>query len=320
MSDLQFISRALQLFEKQSRENLLYREYIHQLKQKSTELTALDQLPFLPISFFKTHTIQTGVFEPELFFESSGTTGAVNSRHVVRDLKSYLSNTEKNFKEFYGDPTEYCFLGLLPSYLERGNSSLVAMVDYFITMSNHTSSGFFLHDFKKLYEVLIELEAKKQKTILIGVTFALLDFLEQFSLQLKHTIVMETGGMKGRKTELTRAELHEILKKGFGVASIHAEYGMTELMSQAYSKGDGIFYPASTMRILLRSMDDPFEMWSADEHIMRTGVINVIDLANKDSIGFIATEDLARFTGNGGIELLGRIDNTDMRGCSLLTA
>ncbi len=320
MSDPQFISHAFTLFEKQSRENLLYRDYIHQLGQKSTEITALEQLPFLPISFFKTHSIQTGSFEPELYFESSGTTGSVNSRHGVKHLKSYLSNTVKNFKEFYGDPAEYCFLGLLPSYLERGNSSLVAMVDHFIQISGHPSNGFFLHDFKRLYEVLIELEAKKQKTLLIGVTFALLDFVEQFSLQLKHTIVMETGGMKGRKSELTRAELHAILKNGFGVSSVHAEYGMTELMSQAYSKGDGIFYPASTMSILLRSPDDPFEVWKGDEHIMRTGVINVVDLANEDSVGFIATDDLARFTEDGGVELLGRIDNADVRGCSLLTA
>ena len=299
---------------------MLYREYVTKLGIDPATVHHIENIPFLPISFFKTHLVQTGSFEPEVCFESSGTTGAVNSKHAVKKQSDYLYNCEKIFREFYGNPEEYCILGLLPSYLERGHSSLVAMVNHLINLSNSLASGFFLHDFQHLHEVLSAMEGKKQKTLLIGVTYALLDFAAAFPMQLNHTIVMETGGMKGRKTELTRAELHDLLKKGFGVEAIHAEYGMTELLSQAYSKREGIFYTSSTMKILLRSLDDPFEIWNADEHIMKTGVINVIDLANEDSLGFIATEDLARFTGNGGFELLGRMDNSDVRGCSLLTA
>lgn len=298
----------------------MYRNFIEGLHINPTSINRLEEIPFLPISFFKTHSVKTGAFNPVQCFESSGTTGMNNSRHCISDLKQYLDHTVVLFEEQYGDLREYCVIGLLPSYLERKNSSLIAMVDHFIQLSNHRYSGFFLHDFKQLQEVLSQLEASGQKTLLMGVTFALLDFAASHPMQLHNTIVMETGGMKGRRKELTRSEVHQLLKDGLGVGSIHAEYGMTELMSQAYSKGDGIYQMSSTLKILLRSIDDPFEIWNANEHIMRTGVINVIDLANRDSIGFIATDDLARFTGNGAFELMGRVDSSDVRGCSLLTA
>ncbi|MEY3687689.1 MAG: hypothetical protein RIR84_530 [Bacteroidota bacterium] len=320
MFDPLFIEDAWRLFKKQSAENPLYRKFTEGLRINPSTITRLEEIPFLPISFFKTHSVRTGVFNPVQCFESSGTTGTINSKHCIRDLKQYLDHTVALFEEQYGDIKDYCVIGLLPSYLERKNSSLIAMVEHFIQLSNHTCSGFFLHDFKQLHEVLGRLEASRQKTLLMGVTFALLDFAAAHPMQLRHTIVMETGGMKGRRKELTRSEVHQLLKAGLGVASIHAEYGMTELMSQAYSKGEGIYQMSSTLKILLRSIDDPFEIWHANEHIMRTGVINVIDLANKDSIGFIATDDLARFTGNGAFELMGRVDSSDVRGCSLLTA
>ena len=318
--DQRFIDRALQLFRKQSAENELYRNFISGLHIEPGEVSNISDVPFLPISFFKTHLVKTGVFEPVKCFESSGTTGMINSKHCISNMDAYLENTVAIFKEYYGNPDQYCILGLLPSYIERGNSSLVSMVDHFIGLSKHPFSGFFLHDFKKLHEVLMHLESLQQKTILIGVTFALIDFAESFPMKLNHTVIMETGGMKGRKKELTRNELHQLLKQGFGVDAIHAEYGMTELMSQAYSTGDGIYNTSSRMKVFLRSTDDPFEIWEEGEHNMRMGVINVVDLANTDSVGFIATDDLARFIGDGRFELMGRIDNSDVRGCSLLTA
>jgi hypothetical protein len=315
-----FIKDALRLFKKQSEENPLYRKFIDGLHLDPISVSRLEDIPFLPISFFKTHQVKTGEFHPAHCFESSGTTGTINSMHCISDMQQYLTNTVNLFEEQYGDISDYCMLGLLPSYLERNNSSLVAMVDHFIQLSKHPSSGFFLDDFKGLHDTLIHLEANRQKTLLIGVTFALLDFATAYPMKLHHAIVMETGGMKGRKKELTRTELHQQLKFGLGVEAVHAEYGMTELMSQAYSKGEGIYQTSSRLKIMLRSTDDPFEIWNANEHIMRTGVINVIDLANLDSVAFIATDDLARFTGNGAFELMGRVDSSDIRGCSLLTA
>ncbi|MFM1795209.1 MAG: hypothetical protein RL642_1594, partial [Bacteroidota bacterium] len=264
------------------------------------------------------HSIKTGLFDPEVFFESSGTTGVHPSRHGILSLKAYLQNATENFNEFYGRPDEYCFLALLPSYLERGNSSLVAMADHFIKLSGHPSSGFFLHDLNQLHQTLTQLEEKGQPTILLGVTYALMDFAEQFPMQLQHTLVMETGGMKGRREEITRAALHQFLGYRLGVREIHAEYGMTELQSQAYSKGGGWFKTPSTMKVLLRSPDDPFEVWEPLDYPMRTGAVNIIDLANADTISFIATDDLARFRADGSFEITGRMDNCDIRGCSQL--
>ncbi len=314
-----FRNDAIRLFRRQAEGNILYREFLSHLHVNVNDVAEICQIPYLPISFFKTHFLQTGTFRPEIFFESSGTTGTINSRHGIRSLEVYLNNTIDNFKEVYGDHKQYCFLALLPSYLERGNSSLVAMTERFISESRHPDSGFFLYDTEQLVNKLLKLNEAGQPTILIGVTYALLDLAEQYSLQLKNTIVMETGGMKGRKKEITRNELHAFLKQRFGVNCIHAEYGMTELQSQAYSTGDGHFRPSSTMRVLLRSPDDPFEIWQWNQFPGRTGVINIIDLVNADTQAFIATDDLGRFTGDGGFEVLGRLDNCDIRGCSLLT-
>jgi hypothetical protein len=314
-----FRNDAICLFRKQAKENSVYQEFLAYLNCKFDEVTELTQIPFLPISFFKTRLLQTGTFTPDVFFESSGTTSSVNSRHGIKSLGHYLNNTVLNFTEVYGSLGKYCFLALLPSYLERGNSSLVAMTDHFIQESGHADSGFFLYNLNEMVAKLLRLEAAGQPTILIGVTYALLELAEQYTLQLQNTIVMETGGMKGRKKEITRTELHSFLMQQLGVKSIHAEYGMTELQSQAYSTGEGLFYPSSTMRVILRSPDDPYELWTWNQFPGRTGVINIIDLANTDTQAFIATDDLGRFTGNGGFEVLGRLDNCDIRGCSLLT-
>jgi hypothetical protein len=314
-----FSALAMAIFRRQAIQNPLYAAYLGHLKVDEAKVKTTQEIPFLPISFFKSHVLKSGEFAETYIFESSGTTGSVNSRHYIKDVSSYLANAENNFREAYGDPSAYCFLALLPSYLERGNSSLVAMADHLIKLSQHPLGGFFLYDFKKLQSMLSQLESQGQAVVLLGVTYALLDFAEAYPMNLQHTIVMETGGMKGRKKELTRAELHAFLKSNLGVETIHAEYGMTELQSQAYSKGEGIFKPSSTMKVLLRSPDDPFDVWAADENPGKTGAINIIDLANEDSIAFIATDDLGRFTGDGGFEVLGRIDNADIRGCSLLS-
>lgn len=310
--------KALELFRDQAKNNETYRNYLFQLSIDPTFISDITQIPFLPISFFKTHQLMTGNFEPQICFESSGTTGVQTSRHCIAGLESYLDNALLNFSQFYGDPADFCFLALLPSYLERGNSSLVAMADHFMKVSRHPDNGFFLHDLEDLRERLIRLDNSGQKTILLGVTFALLDFAERYSLDLKHTIVMETGGMKGRKEEITREALHEFLMQRLGVDAIHAEYGMTELQSQAYSMGKGYFKPSDTMMVLMRSPDDPFEIWTSAEFPRRSGVVNIIDLANKDTMAFIATDDLGRFNVDGSFEILGRVDHADIRGCSLL--
>ena len=314
-----FSTQAMAIFRRQAIQNPVYAAYLGHLKVDETKINAIREIPFLPISFFKSHALKSGEFAESFIFESSGTTGSINSRHYIKRLSTYLTNAENNFREAYGDPSGYCFLALLPSYLERGNSSLVAMADHFIKLSQHPLGGFFLYDKERLHTVLLELESQDQAVVLLGVTYALIDFAEEYPMNLQHTIVMETGGMKGRKKELTRAELHTFLKNNLGVKSIHAEYGMTELQSQAYSKGEGIFRPSSTMKVLLRATDDPFEVWESHENPGKTGAINVIDLANEDSIAFIATDDLGRFTGDGGFEILGRMDNADLRGCSLLS-
>jgi len=273
----------------------------------------LNQIPFLPISFFKTAEIKTGHFLPEIVFESSGTTGTNTARHFVKQSDLYRQSFVKGFERFYGGIRGYCVLGLLPAYLERTGSSLVWMVDEMIRISGHDESGFYLYDFDKLHEVLLKLEKDKQPTLLIGVSFALLDFAEKYTMKLTHTIVMETGGMKGRKKEITRIELHNLLKQRLGVNQIHSEYGMTELLSQAYSSGNGIFKPVPWMKILVREEDDPMSVRYAGE-----GMMNIIDLANIDSCAFIATDDVVRLYEDGSFEVLGRMDNSDIRGCSLL--
>jgi hypothetical protein len=314
----QFRNAAIALFRKQGIDNQVYREFLTHLGIDVYEVNDILKIPFLPISFFKTHLLQTGSFIPETIFESSGTTGSINSKHGIQSLKYYLDNTLVNFREFYGDPRNYCFLALLPSYLEKGNSSLVAMSEFLMQESGHPENGFFLNNVEQLVIRLLKLDSQSQQVILLGVTYALIDLAENYDLALNHVIVMETGGMKGRKKEITRLELHALLREKLGVQEIHAEYGMTELQSQAYAVRNGIFRASSTMKVLLRSPDDPFEIWHADQYPGRTGIINVIDLANSHTQAFIATDDLGRFSPDGGFEVLGRVDNCDIRGCSLL--
>jgi len=313
-----FLEESLRLFRLQAVQNPIYSDYIRLLSIDVSKITSLEQIPFLPVGFFKIHELKCGNFTAEAIFESSGTTSPVNSKHFVKDIASYLQNATSIFNQFYGPISDFCILALLPSYLERNNSSLVCMVDHFIKQSGHKQSGFFLNDHDNLYSTLSKLEDENQPTVLFGVTFALLDFAEKYKMNLKNTIVLETGGMKGRRKEITREELHLFLNKQLGVNAVHAEYGMTELLSQAYSFGNGLFKMPSNMKVLLRSLDDPFDIWTSDNDRQQTGVINIIDLANKDSICFIATEDLGRFTADGGFEIVGRLDNSDIRGCSLL--
>ncbi len=273
-------------------------------------------MPYLPISFFKTHRIVTGEFEPAVVFESSGTTQTVNSRHLVRDTGLYTRSFVDAFNRFYGPVEDFVVLGLLPSYLERKNSSLVFMVEDLIRRSGRPESGFYLYEHEKLADTLLALEARRQPTLLIGVTFALLDFAENHRMDLRHTIVMETGGMKGRREEWTREELHAYLQDRLGADAIHAEYGMTELLSQAYSKGHGRFECPPWMKVLVRDENDPFQLSSASA----AGVINVIDLANIHSCSFIATDDIGKLYEDGSFSVLGRLDRSALRGCSLMVS
>lgn len=305
---------ALEMFRYQYRYNALYRAYTDALHIQPQAVQALTDIPFLPIQFFKTHDVVCGQFQPELVFESSGTTQTVNSRHLVKDAGMYERSFITAFEQFYGPVTDYVVVGLLPSYLERQHSSLVVMVQEMIRRSGHAGSGFYLYEHEKLYAQLQEMEALGQKVLLIGVTFGLLDFAEKYRLSLQHTIVMETGGMKGRREEWTREQVHAFLKDRLGVTAVHSEYGMTELLSQAYAYRNGIFNTPPWMKVLLRDENDPFQLFTA----AAAGVINVIDLANVYSCAFIATEDIGRLHADGSFEVLGRLDNSALRGCSLM--
>jgi Acyl-protein synthetase, LuxE len=312
-----FSEKALQLFHFQYRENRVYRQYCDMLGIDPGKVTQLSSIPFLPVGFFKTHRVMTGSFEPEMFFESSGTSGSINSRHMVKEASLYRESFLHGFRKFYGEPSSWCIIGLLPSYLERRHSSLVMMVDELVRLTGHPKSGFYLYDHEKLYESLLQLEISGQKTLLIGVTYALLDFAEKFPMSLKHTIVMETGGMKGRREEMTRTEVHEILQQQWELDVVHSEYGMTELLSQGYSKGQGIFHTSDTMKVMIREEDDPLDVHKHGVKEQR-GIINIIDLANIWSCAFIATEDAGRLLPDGSFEVTGRVDYSDIRGCSLM--
>ena len=309
----EFEALALQIFQFQYQKNSIYRVYADALKVNPASVQSVAQIPFLPIRFFKSHAVITETFEPAIVFESSGTTGSINSKHPVKDLALYEESFLKGFAAFYGDIQDYCVIGLLPSYLERNSSSLVYMVDKLIQLSPHSESGFYLYDHDKLHTVLTSLEKAGKKTLLIGVTYALLDFAEQFPMPLKNTIIMETGGMKGRREEMIRPEVHQLLKNAFGVSTVHSEYGMTELLSQAYSKGEGIFNSPPWMKVLVRDEEDPLLLKSQG-----SGVINIIDLANIYSCSFIATDDAGKLNADGSFEVLGRVDGSDLRGCSLM--
>lgn len=310
-----FVPRALQLFAFQYAQNPLVRRYADALGADPARVTGLAGIPFLPVSFFKTHAVKTTDFLPEAVFASSGTTGLPASRHEVRELGLYTGSFTAGFQRFYGAPGDWCIIGLLPSYLERTNSSLVVMVHELIGRSGHPDSGFYLYEHEVLYGVLQRLEEQGQKTLLIGVSFALMDFAERYAMELRHTVVMETGGMKGRRRELTRPELHAFLTGRLGVDVIHAEYGMTELLSQAWSSGHGLFTCPPWMRVLVRAEDDPLDVRTEGE-----GILNIIDLANQWSCAFLATEDVGRVRPDGRFEVSGRVDNSDIRGCSLLVA
>lgn len=302
-------------------QNEIYRSYVDELGIDISGVKRIENIPFLPISFFKSHKIATTDFEPAIIFESSGTTGENTSSHFVKDLSVYKRSFLKAFRLFYGDPANWCIIALLPGYLDRQHSSLVYMTDELIKMSNHPYSGFYLDDFDKLYQSIVHNEIRDQPVLLIGVTFALMDFAEKYFLQLKHTTVMETGGMKGRRTEIIREEVHDFLKNKLGVQHIHSEYGMTELLSQAYSPEKGIFQCPPWMNVMVREENDPFEITSGPViQNSSTGLINIIDFANLYSCSFIATDDIGRLYSNGNFEVLGRRDMSDLRGCSLLTS
>src|SRR5690606_17296429 len=304
---------ALEVFRFQYENVSVYRNFCNYLKTNISEVKTIQQIPFLPIQFFKNHRIIAEGFSEEMIFTSSGTTGNITSKHYVSSLKIYEESFQKAFKNQYGNPSNYAILALLPSYLEREGSSLIYMVENLIGKSNNQHSGFYLYEMEELIEKLEFLEKNKKKSILIGVSYALLDLIEQKKFQLNNTIIMETGGMKGRRKEMIKEELHKILKSGFGVEKIHSEYGMTELLSQAYSVGDGIFTCPPWMKILTRDPEDAFSYTFG-----KTGGINVIDLANVYSCSFIATQDLGKINDDRSFEILGRFDNSDIRGCNLM--
>jgi len=310
----EFNGLALKIYELQRKTVPIYHEYIKSLPERLQHPEHYSQIPFLPIGFFKSHRVVNPEIQPEITFYSSGTTGVIPSGHFVAKRAWYKKVYLKTFRHFYGNPNQYCVLALLPFYLERKGSSLVEMASGLIKKTSHTDSGFYLNEFDELYQVLLDLKSRNQKTILMGVTFGLLDFIETFKLDFPELIVMETGGMKGRRKELLRDEVHDMLIKAFGVKQVHSEYGMTELLSQAYSKNDGIFYTPPQMKVLIRDINDPFSILGHGQ----SGGINIIDLGNLYSCSFIATQDLGKTANDGSFEVLGRFDNSDVRGCNLM--
>jgi phenylacetate-coenzyme A ligase PaaK-like adenylate-forming protein len=313
-SEEDFRALALDIFDYQFKNNKVYRSFCDLLYKHPSDVKTIQDIPFLPIQFFKTHDILSSQKAIETTFTSSGTTGTATSKHLVTDLSIYKTSFTKGFETVYGAIEDYVILALLPSYLEREGSSLIYMVDTMIKQSKHSESGFYLNNIAELKDTLTTLDAKGKQVLLIGVSFALLDLIETYQFQLHNTIIMETGGMKGRRKELIREELHHQLKSGFGVDTIHSEYGMTELLSQAYSKGEGFYNCPNWMRIVTRDTEDALSI----QPIGKTGGINVIDLANINSCAFIATQDLGRVHQNGSFEIIGRFDHSDIRGCNLM--
>lgn len=309
-----FDNRCMETFRYQAEHCAVYRQYLSLIHADPAAINRPGEIPFLPIEFFKSHRVVSGSVEAQVTFTSSGTTGMVQSRHEVADVAIYERSFRTAFELFYGHPSDMAILALLPSYSEREGSSLIYMVDDLIRQSRHPQSGYFLYNHGDLHSALQALKAAGTPTLLIGVTYALLDFVEQYSIDFPELMVMETGGMKGRRREMIREEVHALLSHGFGVAAIHSEYGMTELLSQAYSEGEGIFRCPPWMDILVRDTNDPFSLLPDG----RTGAINVIDLANIHSCAFIATQDLGRKYADGSFEVLGRFDQSDIRGCNLL--
>ena len=313
-TDADFVQAALQTFGYQYQHNKVYQRFCTLLGRTPDKVRQLTDIPFLPIEFFKSEAVYCGNERPTTVFTSSGTTGSQTSRHYVKDLAVYQQSFRQGFADFYGNIEEYTVLALLPSYLERTGSSLITMVADLIERSGSADSGFYLNEYDLLAEKLTSLDRSGRKVLLIGVSFALLDLVETHRFQLKNTIVMETGGMKGRRKELIREELHAILCEGFGVEYIHSEYGMTELLSQAYSGGSGLYESVRWLKVLIRDTNDALSY----QRLLKTGGINLIDLANIHSCSFIATQDLGRLHPDGRFEVLGRFDNADIRGCNLL--
>lgn len=311
-SESDFESHALELFRYQAGHNAIYDQYLSQLGIIPKKINRLDQIPFMPIEFFKSFIIKTNVWQEEIVFESSGTTGMTPSRHYIKDVDAYKTHAKNLFEDVFGSVNDLTILALLPSYLERQGSSLVSMVDYLINASANANSGFFLHQYD---ELLTSLEASRGEgeVILFGVSFALLELAERYKLDLSHVTLIETGGMKGRRAELTHKELYDILQEQLNFKSIYSEYGMTELLSQAYGL-EGNFECPESMHVMIRDINDPFSyVWNG-----RTGGINVVDLANFDTCAFIETKDIGRIATDGTFEVLGRFDNSELRGCNLL--
>ena len=315
-NDDEFITAALSVFRYQYENNKVYHRFCNLLHRSPHNVHTLEDIPFLPIHFFKTEKVYCGDTPHQEIFTSSGTTGVQTSQHYVKDLSIYQESFRKGFQHFYGDVRNYTILALLPSYLERQGSSLITMTDDLIRQSQSEESGFYLHNYAQLAATLQRLDKAGGQVLLIGVSFALLSLVEQYTFQLKNTIVMETGGMKGKRKELIREELHQLLKEGFGVPHIHSEYGMTELLSQAYSSGEGIYRSVPWMKILIRDTNDALSYLPTG----KTGGVNVIDLANIHSCSFISTQDLGKLHPDGSFEILGRFDNTDLRGCNLMVS
>ena len=314
VNDVSFSDIALQVFHFQVENNPVYKTYITHLGINIAAVRTVEEIPFLPISFFKNNEIKTGSWQAETTFTSSGTTGQRTSSHAVRSLDFYLTHSVRCFEYFFGDLTQYHFLALLPSYLERRDSSLVAMIQHFMQKSRSNFSGFYLHNTEELIKDLEKLKNNTKKTVLWGVTFALLDLAERYNPDLSHCLVFETGGMKGRRPEITRHELHSRLNRGFNTGRIYSEYGMTELLSQAYTRGENAFFCPPWMKVLVRDLTDPMDKRLLNE----SGGINVIDFANLDSIAFIETEDIGKVYSDGSFDVLGRMDNSDVRGCNLM--
>jgi phenylacetate-coenzyme A ligase PaaK-like adenylate-forming protein len=309
-----FDQLALQAFQFQYAHCTIYQQYVNALNIDIAKITTLEKIPFLPIQFFKTHRVFCGNDAVQLQFKSSGTSSLTTSTHFVKNKSIYELSFNKGFTQFYGNAKDVCVLGLLPSYIENGDSSLVYMVDDLIKQSSHAASGIYLYDTNALQEVLLHNSFHQIPTLLIGVTYALLQFAEEYPMQLHDCIcMMETGGMKGRGKEMTRVEVHALLSTAFGLQHIHSEYGMTELLSQAYSKQDGIFYPSRSMQVHIRDVNDPLSNSTKGK-----GVLNIIDLANIDSCSFIATQDVGEVFADGSFVVNGRLDASDLRGCNML--
>lgn len=312
----EFEKLSLQIFQKQYQQIPVYRSFVDALNIKPYQVLKIKDIPFMPIEFFKDYEVLAEEEKAELVFKSSGTTGMNRSQHFVKSAAVYEESFIKGFEYFYGPITDYVFLALLPSYIENGDSSLVYMADQLIKLSKNEDSGFYLNDYSKIIEKLNLLKNSKKKVMLLGVSYALLDLVEMQGFDFPNLTIMETGGMKGRRKEMVREELHELISKGFGVAKIHSEYGMTELLSQAYSKGDGVFNCPPWMKIMIRDVNDPLSLLEEG----KSGAINIIDLANIHSVSFIATQDLGKITAPNEFQILGRFDNSDIRGCNLLIA